>query len=38
MAKDKAADGGIAQILRSASVNEKKKKIWSPDSGSIGEE
>lgn len=26
MAKDKAADGGIAQIVRSASVNEKKKK------------
>lgn len=26
MAKDKAADGGIAQIVRSPSVNEKKKK------------
>lgn len=38
MAKDKSADGGIAQIVRSASVNEKKKKIWSPDSVSIGEE
>lgn len=30
MAKYKATDGGIAQIVRSASVNEKKKKIWAP--------
>lgn len=30
MAKDKAADGGIAQIVRSASVNEKKKKNLEP--------
>ena len=30
MAKDKAADGGIAQIVRSPSVNEKKKKNLEP--------
>lgn len=30
MAKDKAADGGIAQIVRSASVNGKKKKNLEP--------
>lgn len=27
MAKYKATDGGIAQIVRSASVNEKKKNL-----------
>ena len=27
MAKDKAADGGIAQIVRSASVNGKKTNL-----------
>ena len=38
MAKYKATDGGIAQIVRSASVNEKKKKNLGPNSISIGEE
>lgn len=37
MAKDKATDGSIAQIVRSASVDEKKY-ILSPNSGSNGEE
>lgn len=36
MAKYKATDGGIAQIVRSASVNEKKN--LGPNSISIGEE
>lgn len=36
MAKDKGAEGSIAQIVRPASVNEKY--VWIPNSGGNGEE
>ena len=38
MAKEKATDGSIAQIVRSASVNEKYIYILSPNGDSNGEE
>lgn len=38
MAKDKAPEGGIDEMVSSASVNEKKKNSSSPKSGVNGEE